>query len=235
MTNNVVILGVSGSSRKGATHKALDICLEAAKEVKGVEIRRIDLAGKLINTCRGCNACFGRDPAGCPVFRDDFDSDWLEMYDTCDAIILASPIYSMNPTGLLNSFMSRMRASGQTRVQRAARGMRIGGSIAVGGRRNGGQDLTLATLNAMMQSGGTNVVGGGTLFYNGAAVWSQNERDFQDQTGILELEVLGRKVAYATKIVQAGLKALSDELSPANLMGAHSLESLAEHYRQLGL
>lgn len=233
--SNVRLLGVSGSPRRGATSKALEICLAAAATVPGVETACIDLAGKDIPCCKNCNACRTQHLPRCPVFQDDFSDAYLELYRSCDGILLASPLYSMNPTGLLLNFLSRMRPSGGSRRDGSFEGLRVGGCIAVGGRRNGGQDLAVATLNAALQSTGANVVGGGVYFYNGAAVWSKNERDFDDPTGIVELETLGRKVACVASVMKAGRDALGDRLTPAACAGFASDEARRQASELLGL
>lgn len=231
----VLILGINGSPRRGATAKALSITLNAASQVPGVETSCIDLAGKKIHCCLGCNACRIRNLDHCPVFEDDFTNEMMSLYLRCDGIILASPLYSMNPTGLLMNFLNRMRPSGGSRIPRGMTGMRMGGCLAVGGRRNGGQDAALSAMNAALQSTGTNVVGGGVYFYNGAAVWSRNDKSFEDPTGVVELEALGRKVAWASKIVQTGLTCLEGQVSAANCSGFSSPEEMAQARAQLGL
>lgn len=235
MQDKIRILGISGSPKRGATSKALQICLAAARQVPGAEIAHIDLAGRKINSCTGCNACRAKGLARCPVFQDDFADEYLKLYRQCDALLLASPLYSMNPTGLLMSFLSRMRPGGGSRTARGWEGMRVGGCIAVGGRRNGGQDAALSAMNAALQSTGTNVVGGGVYFYNGAAVWSRNQRDFDDPTGLVELEALGRKVAWTARIVRAGLSALEGEVIPANCAGFLTAQQQDEARGALGL
>ena len=231
----VLILGINGSPRRGATARALSISMEAASHVPGIETACIDLAGKNIHCCLGCDACRSRNQGHCLVFQDDFTDEMMSLYQRCDGIVLASPLYSMNPTGLLMNFFNRMRPSGGGRTHQGISGMRMGGCIAVGGRRNGGQDTALAAMNAALQSTGTNVVGGGVYFYNGAAVWSHNDKSFDDPTGVIELEALGRKVAWASKIVQAGLVYLEGQVSVANCSGFSSLEEMAQARIQLGL
>lgn len=233
--DKILILGVSGSPKHGATSRALRLSLDAAGQVPGVETACIDLAGKRIHCCTGCNACRTRALDHCPVFQDDFTDEYMSLYLRCDGILLASPLYSMNPTGLLMNFLNRMRPSGGSRIPRGIAGMRMGGCIAVGGRRNGGQDAALSAMNAALQSTGTNVIGGGVYFYNGAAVWSRNDKNFDDPTGVLELEALGRKVAWASKIVRAGLAALDGQVTAANCSGFLSDEQLSQAREQLGL
>ena len=232
--HELLIVGVNGSPRHGATEKAVRICLEAAAEVPGVRTEMINLAGRRINACVNCNACLKRDLGHCAVFEDGFEQRFLELYGQCDGLILGSAIYQMNPTGLLTNFVSRLRPLGKV-TRSGIFDMRIGGSIAVGGMRNGGQDLTLSALNATLQTLSVNIVGGGVHFYNGAAVWSKNEMDFDDWKGTLELEIMGRKIAYAAKAIRAGMEALGDTVSNANYAGFRSEEHMAESYRRIGL
>lgn len=232
--DDVQILGIAGSPRKGATSKAMQACLSAAAEVPGTQTTCVDLAGKKINCCLNCGRCSKEKLGYCPVFKDDFVKEYHDLYLNCDAIILASPIYQFNSTGLLQNFLSRMRPLGS--LSRSGRfGMRIGSSIAVGGRRNGGQDYVITSLNQALMSSGTNVVGGGVHFYNGAAVWSHNEKNFDDPLGLHELSVVGRKVAYVAKVVKQGLCTMPQPLEKANYMGYKNAKELEDGYAILGL
>ncbi len=233
--HEILILGVSGSPRHGATEKATRICLAAAAEVPGVKTALINLAeGGQINACVNCNACLKQDLGKCAVFDDGMTPEYLSLYRQCDGLILASAIYQMNPTGLLTNFISRVRPLAKE-SRSGIFDMRMGGSIAVGGMRNGGQDTTLAALNATLQTLSVNVVGGGVHFYNGAAVWSQNQRDFDDWKGVMELEILGRKLAYACKAVRAGIDALAGEVESIHYAGFCSTAHMEESYRRIGL
>lgn len=235
--DDIVILGISGSTRKGATLKAVKTCLAAAETVPGVRTELIDLSGKKIMTCTGCNACRRRDLSYCPLYegKDDFSEKFIEMYRKCDGVIVGSPIYMMNPTGLLNSFFSRMRPRSGTSARVPHDAARFGGCIAVGGRRNGGQESTIQSISGILQTAGFNIVGGDVLFYNGAAVWSNNARDYEDSIGDLELEIMGRKVAYLTKIMRAGLKSMSEILDEVNTHGFTNKEEEKAAYEMLGL
>lgn len=233
--HEILILGVNGSPRHGATEKATGICLAAAAQVAGVKTAFINLAeGKQINACINCNTCLKRDLGRCAVFEDGMRPDYLELYRQCDGLILASAIYQMNPTGLLANFISRMRPLAKL-GRSGAFDMRLGGGIAVGGMRNGGQDTTLAAVNATLQTLSVNVVGGGVHFYNGAAVWSKNEKDFDDWKGVMELEIMGRKIAYACKAIRAGMEALAGEVQSVHYAGFRSIQEMEASYQRIGL
>lgn len=235
MDREIRILGVSGSPRRGATSRALQVCMEAIAEIDGVHTHTIDLAGKTIHPCRNCNVCKTKNLPHCPVHQDDFTDEYMQLYRNCDGIVLASPVYLMNPTGLLSNFMSRMRPSGGQSARQSKEALRMGGSIAVGGRRNGGQETTIAALNLLLQAAGANVVGGDVLFYNGAAVFSQNQKDFTDETGLAEIRILGRKVAYLTMLMCAGQSALGHKIQGANLRGFVSPAQEKENLAMMGL
>lgn len=231
-----MILGVSGSPRRqGATAKALRECLAAAEDVPGVTTQTIDLAGLNIQPCIGCNACTKNNLPYCPVYQDDFCQEHIALFRKCDGVILASPIYMMNPTGLLGNFFSRMRPCYGDCKRTPQDAARLGGCIAVGGRRNGGQETTIQALAGILHTYGISVVGGDVLFYNGATIWSKNEKEYQDDIGSLEVQILGRKLAYLSKIMAAGRNALAGEWKEANIKGFLSSEQEKEAYLKLGL
>ena len=235
MSKEITILGVSGGIRKnGVTGKAVEHFLETAASIPGVKTEMIDLAGKDIRPCLGCNACYRKKAECCPVIQDDFDPAWMEMYRHCNALVIASPIYQMNPAGAIVNFMGRLRPAGPS-GRCGKYEMRLGTSIAVGGRRNGGQDTTVNALNNQLQTFGVSVIGGGVMFYNGPAVWSAGSRELEDATGRQEIEVAGRKLACLTRAMYAGVEALRDEIPLLGYAGFETPEQQAQAYAFLGL
>lgn len=234
MDKEVVILGISGSPHKGATIEALDEALSAAASVSGIKTMKIDLAGHNINCCRNCNSCLKNNLEYCPVYKDDFRPEYYEMYKSCHGLILATPIYYMSVTGLLQNFLSRMRPLSPL-ARQGKFGIRMGAGIAVGGMRNGGQNFCLSVLNNMMHAHGTNIIGGGVQFYNGASVWSENQDRLKDERGMQEAEALGKKLAYMCKIVQYGAEAFGSEINDANFLGFSNNEELIEGFTKRGL
>lgn len=235
MGRELMVLGVSGSPRNGATAKATGICLAAAEEVPGIKTEFINLANKRINCCLNCNACFRNNDGRCVAFKDDFLDEYVKLYVNCDALILASPVYEMGITGLLANFVSRVARPVAKLKKSGIFDVRFGGSIAVGGMRNGGQDTALSVINRKLQTLGINVVGGGVQFYNGAAVWSKNQKDFDDEKGTLELQVLGRKIAYLTKALRYGIDCLKEEIKSYNYTGFHTEQQFDDAYKKIGL
>lgn len=234
MSKNVTILGICGSPRNSATHEALTLALEAAESVGGVTIQRIDLNNQNIQCCRNCNVCLKKKCGYCPVIDDSMEREYYELYKKCDGILLASPLYYMTATGLLQNFLSRMRPLADY-ARQGNFGSRMGGAIAVGGMRNGGQDFCLSVLNNMLLATGTNIIGGGVQFYNGASVWSQNNKKLTDDIGMAECKALGRKLAIMCKVVIEGKHLLQQTLEQANFLGFEDVYKLAEASKVRGL
>ena len=210
------IIGLCGSPRKGATEYALGRALGAAESITGVETELMVLRGKNIKRCTHCNLCMDSDkplPNYCP--QEDDMKDLIDQFVTADGFIIASPVYEATVTGLLKDFMDRFRAKAFANLRRGenpfAKNPRVGGSIAVGGTRHGGQELTLTTINNFFLTYEFLVTGGPLGNYLGAAVWSKDRKAQgveEDDVGIERLEKLGKRVAEYAVVLEAGRQAL---------------------------
>lgn len=185
----IKIIGVSCSPRKGrTTAAALQACLEAAKEVgPNVEVELIDLGGLAIN---------GDVAAGIPLpagQRDDFPKIEAKMREPGVAgIIIGTPVYFSNMSSLCKAFIDRWMAFRKNFDLRN----KVGGALAVGAARNGGQELTLQTIHAAMLCQDMIVVSDGkpTARLGGILV-SGGDDVSKDQPGLVTAKGLGRRVA----------------------------------------
>ncbi len=140
---SVRIIGVSCSPRKGrTTAAAVRAGLEAAREIgSSIEIELIDLGGMKIN---------GDVAAGIPLEagqQDDFVKVEARMREPGVAgIIIGTPVYFSNMSSLCKAFLDRWMVFRRNFDLRN----KVGGAIAVGAARNGGQELTLQTIHAAM-------------------------------------------------------------------------------------
>lgn len=103
------IIGVNGSPRKnGNTAQMLEHSLSGAKEA-GAEIERIDLFDLNFTGCKSCFACKvkGTKPLGRCVLRDGL-APVLESILAADGLIIASPIYFGDVTGLTRCMLERL-------------------------------------------------------------------------------------------------------------------------------
>lgn len=101
---------INGSPRpKCNTAQLLDKSLEGVKSIlPDAETRRIDLYGLDFKGCKSCFACKkinGRH-YGCGVSKDDL-KPILDELTEADGIILGSPIYFSDVTGVMRCFLER--------------------------------------------------------------------------------------------------------------------------------
>lgn len=185
----VKIIGVSCSPRKGrTTAAAIRTCLEAAKEVgQSIEIELIDLGGMKIN---------GDVAAGIPLEagqQDDFAKVEAKMREPGVAgIVIGTPVYFSNMSSLAKAFLDRWMVFRRNFDLRN----KVGGAIAVGAARNGGQELTLQTIHAAMLCQDMIIVSDGKPTARlGGIVVSSNDDISKDEVGLATVRGLGRRVA----------------------------------------
>lgn len=180
----------NGSPRRGATHKVLSD-LQEKLAAPDVDIELMSLAGKKVAPCVGCDYC-KRNKTDCRV-HDDME-ELFPRFVSADAFVIASPVYVMGPTPQISAFFSRLRP-----VHHVYPGIlrnKAAGSMAVGGTRNGGQEMTVNILNNYLLTRGLIVVGGEIGGYHGGKIWSQDSPDKagQDSLGLETAYGLGRRV-----------------------------------------
>lgn len=207
--SKIKVVALCGSARAGATEYALKEALSAIEDSEKVEVKYLSLRGKKVAPCTACDYC-KKNKTWC-VIQDDFQELFDEMLEA-DAVICASPVYVFGVTPQISAFFSRMRPVHHTRP-----GMlnnKLGASIAVGGTRNGGQEMTVNTLNNLMLSRGFNVVSNATGGYIGAFVWSKDQKaqgSADDEIGMTNVKSLAKKLAETAYIYKVGKEYLEKE------------------------
>ena len=163
-------------------------CLEAARDVgPSVEIELIDLGGMKIH---------GDVAAGIPLEsgqQDDFAQVEAKMREPRVAgIIIGTPVYFSNMSSLCKAFLDCWMVFRRNFDLRN----KVGGAIAVGAARNGGQELTLQTIHAAMLCQEMIIVSDGkpTARLGGILV-SSNDDISKDEPGLTTARGLGRRVA----------------------------------------
>lgn len=100
------IIGIIGSPRKkGNTDTLVDLVLQGACE-NGAEIEKIYLSDLNFKGCTGCEGC--KKTCKC-VVKDDMQMVYKKI-DEADGIVLGSPTYFYDVTGLTKMFMDRLYA-----------------------------------------------------------------------------------------------------------------------------
>ena len=124
------ILGICGSPRKGNCEFLLREALGTAKKA-GADVELVLLREKRIGYCDGCAECEegGKNEGECHI-EDDMQPIYKKL-EVADGIVLASPNYYSNVSGLMKSFIDRLLVFYSPRKEKL-RG-KHGGVIAVGG------------------------------------------------------------------------------------------------------
>lgn len=97
------VLAISGSPRKeGIVSRLATQVLEGAKE-NGHETENINLYDYDLNYCRGCWKCAFKGEC---VLKDDFNALFNKVKEA-DVLVLASPTYWSNVSGIMKTFLDR--------------------------------------------------------------------------------------------------------------------------------
>ncbi|MCP4353619.1 MAG: flavodoxin family protein [Desulfobacterales bacterium] len=194
------IIGVSCSPRKKkSTRFALEACLEAAGNApENVETELIDLAEMAFSGCLACGKCSKKFAC---AQQDDFQNIIPVISDPqVGALIIASPVYFGTMTAQAKAFLDRcviFRRNGTILRNK------VGGAIAVGAFRHGGQESTIHAVHGAMLIQDMIIVGDSfNTSHFGGACWSGLPDGYEkDEQGLETVRNLGKRVAeIAAKI-----------------------------------
>lgn len=100
MRNNLKILFISGSPRRGNTEHILSKIYES---IDGDNKELILLRNRNIKFCKGCLTCYARP--NCTI-KDDMEAILPKVLNS-DILVLGTPNYYENVSGLMKNFMDR--------------------------------------------------------------------------------------------------------------------------------
>jgi multimeric flavodoxin WrbA len=101
------VLAVNGSPHKeGLCKKILTRIVDGAVE-KGASVELVDLSGKNVQPCLACVNAECWESMRC-VLKDD-GLELRMLFNECDALVFAAPVYFLSVNGLAKNFMDRMR------------------------------------------------------------------------------------------------------------------------------
>ena len=203
---SIKILGINGSPRKRTTYQALQTALEAAASIEGVTTEILSLHDKNYRGCNQCDSC-AQNQSFC-IHKDDFSQEMLDKFINADAYIIAAPVYNMGIPGRLTDFFNRLRPLHQVYPSNTLE-YKVGGAIAVGGTRHGGQETAIQTIHNFYFCRQIIIVGGERGAYSGGTVWSGDnlpDGPHLDEIGLDTAISLAIRVAKVAKAVRAGLE-----------------------------
>ena len=145
------ILGISGSPVKnGNVDSFLASIMETALE-KGMETETVSLSKMEIKNCIHCNFCLGKQKTEKYCSLEDDAQSIFEKLESADIIVLASPVYFMRTSGMMATFIDRLRVFIFGNIAGGKLRNKIGISAGVSWLRHGGMETThLSHLYAFM-------------------------------------------------------------------------------------
>ncbi len=170
MENNLC-LGISGSPRNQGTEFAVKYALKYIEEKFGFETDFWTVRGKNIKFCIHCDYCI-REKKGC-IHKDDVQSLYPKL-ERSSYLVIGTPVFQGNLSGQLKTVMDRCRAL----VARNPNVFKnkIGGAIAIGGDRSGGQEIAIRSILDFYQQNHVITVSGGAFGANlGASLWTRDK------------------------------------------------------------
>jgi multimeric flavodoxin WrbA len=190
-----LVLGISGSPRLASTDFVVRAALKRAEERHRLKTQYFSVAGKTIGFCTHCDYCI-RTKAGC-IIKDDLQLLYPFMVEA-DAWIVGSPVYQGNISAQTKAVLDRCRAL-SARNPHVLRN-KIGGAIASGGDRAGGQELANQAILGFYVINEMIPVGGGAFGANlGGSVWSKDkgaEGAVADSEGLKSVDKMVDRLAY---------------------------------------
>jgi len=130
------ILLLNGSARaKQCTGTALAEMI-GVFEAEGVETELVQIGGKDVKGCMGCNFC--RDAGRCVI--NDLVNEVAPKFEAADGLVVGSPVYYASPNGALLAFLDRLFYSTSF-----SKHMKVGAAVV--SCRRGGATATFDVLN----------------------------------------------------------------------------------------
>ncbi|MBM3129433.1 MAG: flavodoxin family protein [Chloroflexi bacterium] len=178
------ILALVGSNRKKGNTTRIVQLIEtrmqslAQQHDTPLEFETIFLGDLDIHPCRGCRLCFDRGENACPL-KDDIVSLRAKM-DAVDGLILASPVYVDDVSGLVKTWMDRLAFV----CHRPAFSGKCAYPIATVGGSS--PNHTLRTMNAALLTWGFHLVGQAGFKMGALASPDEMERYEPEATKVAE-------------------------------------------------
>lgn len=115
------ITAINGSPKGESSNTNIMVTafLTGAESV-GAEVENIFLANKEINHCKACSQCIVSGQGNC-IIKDDM-KDLVHKFIESDIVVLATPLYIDNISGMLKVFMDRLFCIGNPGLEKDENG-----------------------------------------------------------------------------------------------------------------
>ncbi len=189
------VLMINGSPRaNGNTARALGE-MKKVFEKSDIEVVYVQIGQRDIRGCLACGACH-RGHQGCVI--DDAVNEIAPLFEECDGMVIASPVYYASANGNLISFLDRLFYS-----SKGDRRMKVGASVAVA--RRGGCSATFDQLNKYFTISGMPIAS--SQYWNSVHGAAQGEAE-SDAEGLQTMRTLAHNMVFLMKSIELGKREL---------------------------
>lgn len=188
------VLMINGSPRIGGNTAAALAEMEKVLADEGVEVETVQVGHKDVRGCIACGTCH---ETGHCVF-DDIVNQLAPKFESCDALVVASPVYYASANATLVAVLDRLFYS--TRFSKA---MKVGASIAVA--RRGGCSATFDQLNKYFTISGMPIAS--SQYWNSVHGGTPGQC-LGDIEGLQTMRVLARNITFLMRSIALGKETL---------------------------
>jgi len=183
------VLLINGSPNPdGCTFTALRE-VAGALEAEGIETEIFQIGRQPVRGCIDCGGCRNNRCA-----FDDIANQALAKFESCDALVIGSPVYYASPNGSLLALLDRMFFAGSAL-------MRLKPAACIVSARRAGTTAALEVLNKYPTIAQMPLVS--SSYWN--MVHGNEPAEVQkDEEGLKTMRVLGANMAYLLKCMEAG-------------------------------
>ena len=184
------VLMINGSPKANGNTA---VALEEMKQVfaaEGIEVESLHIGNLDIRGCTACSRCF---ETGKCVF-DDVVNQAAALLESCDGLVVGSPVYYASANATLMAFLQRLFYS--TRFDKT---MKVGASVVAA--RRGGLSSTFDELNKFFAISGMPIAS--SQYWNSIHGREPGEA-LQDEEGLQTMRTLARNMTFLMKSIALG-------------------------------
>ena len=184
------VLMLNGSPKKNGNTMTALLEMEKIFKEEGIETEILHIGNKPVRGCIACGQCFEK---GKCVF-DDAVNEAAGKFETCDGLVVGTPVYYASANATLMAFLTRLFYS--THFDKT---MKVG--TAVVAARRGGLSSTFDELNKFFTISGMPVASG--QYWNSIHGRGPGEAK-EDAEGLQIMRTLARNMSFLMKSIQLG-------------------------------
>lgn len=187
----MIIVGINGSpNKKGNTQYLIDLGLQQVSSM-GAKTEMIQVSDVLkgfnVPFCTACSS-----PCQGVCWKNTGFENILDIIREADGLIIGSPVYFGTISGQLKAFWDKLRClRGEKKLLNT-----VGGAVAVGASRFGGQEGTIRAIQEMMLVQGMTIVGGGQFEHDCGHYGVSSQRPAEEDSFAKERAIIMAKRIY---------------------------------------